>query len=695
VTPRKLSPSRCRIFGSKPYLIQLSQERPEDFARLLAVAGAGRVRDWSGAATYALLYTITGQKDYGERALQIARRTAERAILVGHEAFARELAKIAVAYDHAYDLLSDEDKALFHDYLNRTYEANIPYENPVFFNGYYGYKMYGLGLAAYATWPENPRAEEILDYVHGDLQKRAVPGLRLGGLGGGFPEGFYLNYFFADLLLFCETARLLEGIDYYALAPEFFHSHLACELFSAWTDVTEDGSRRLPVWGDGGRLNRNSRDNQRLAILMLANYCRATDPELAGYAQAWSLRTPRTCVEANAFEDFLWFDRKAPAGDLSRMKLAHLARGAGYLFARSSWDEGATWVFFKSGGRYTGHQHMDNNHFTIYGRKDELACDSGEYVSFHDAHAINWYMRTIAHNCILIHDPEEKFPKTRSYFDGANDGGQAYWWSVDEVGTRPGVVGPNGTAETAEAWLANRDIFDIARITAKESRPEFLYAVGDATRSYRPKKCQEAVRQFLYIRARPPIGGHPGYPDAIVIFDRVTSTQAEFRKTWLLHTMEEPRTPAGETKREDGLCDCAGDLIVAAAGQGKLFCRVLLPERHTITKVGGFRVKDYWYAGVNYAPEGDRQVEGAPHWRVEVSPVEASTHDVFLHVLYPVDADVEEPPTATVTRQCDAVVLETVGARVTFPAVGPVGGHICLGAIDTDFVTEVRLSPWE
>ena len=686
---RNITTQRPRIFGSGTYLLGLARERAEDYQRLLDVAATGDLRGWPSAATHALLYTITGERAHGERALGTARRTAERPILIGHQTFARELAKIAVAYDHAHDLLTEADKELFHDYVNRTYEANIPHENPVFFNGYYGYKMYGLGLAAYATWPENPKAGEILDYVNGDLRRRAVPGLRLGGLGGGFPEGFYINYFLPDFLLFCETARRVEGIDYYALAPEFFHSRLACELFSAYTDIVSDGSRRLPVWGDGGRLNLNSRDNQRLAILMLADYYRDKDPELSGYAQAWSLRTPRSCVQANAYQDFLWFDRKAPAADLSTMKLSHLARGAGYLFARSSWEEGATWVFFKCGGRYTGHQHLDNNHFMVYKSRGTLAGDSGEYVSFHDSHAINWYMRTIAHNTLLIHDPGESFAQTRSYRDGANDGGQAYYWSVDAVRGRPGVVGPNGTADTAEGWLANRDIFDIARITACESHPEFVYAVGDATRSYRPEKCREFTRQFLYLRAR------DGQPEAIVIFDRVESTRPEFKKTWLLHTMREPIAPAGERKVEEGLFECAGDLFISPNKFSKMFCRVLLPEEHSITKIGGLRVKDYWYGGTNYTPRSDRQKKHAPRWRVEVSPAVPAERDYFLHVLYPVGADVEEPPTATVTRKCDWIVLETVGAQVIFPAVGPVAGHIRLDTIDKDFTAEVEVGRWE
>ena len=147
---RPIPQERPRIFGGTDVIRRLATERAEDYQRLRDVAAPEDMTDWPGAATHALLYTITGERGHGDRALAIARAVAQKPILVGHQCFARELAKIAVAYDHAHDLLTDEDRELFHDYLNRTYEANIPHENPVFFNGYYGYKMYGLGLAAYA-----------------------------------------------------------------------------------------------------------------------------------------------------------------------------------------------------------------------------------------------------------------------------------------------------------------------------------------------------------------------------------------------------------------------------------------------------------------------------------------------------------------------------------------------------------------
>ena len=42
------------------------------------------------------------------------------------------------------------------------------------------------------------------------------------------------------------------------------------------------------------------------------------------------------------------------------------------------------------------------------------------------------------------------------------------------------------------------------------------------------------VRQFVFIQ-----------PDVVVVFDRVVSTKPEFRKTWLLHSVDEPQDGRG------------------------------------------------------------------------------------------------------------------------------------------------------
>ena len=63
--------------------------------------------------------------------------------------------------------------------------------------------------------------------------------------------------------------------------------------------------------------------------------------------------TPVSGSNVNAYKDLLWRDTTVPKGDLKNFKLSHLSRGPGYVYARSSWDEDATYFFFKCGGRFT------------------------------------------------------------------------------------------------------------------------------------------------------------------------------------------------------------------------------------------------------------------------------------------------------------------------------------------------------
>ena len=83
----------------------------------------------------------------------------------------------------------------------------------MFHNAWYGYKNWGIGLACYATFHENPRAVEILRTLEKDYLTRAAPALELAGAGGGWAEGYYIHYWLYEWLFFCEVARCCEGVD--------------------------------------------------------------------------------------------------------------------------------------------------------------------------------------------------------------------------------------------------------------------------------------------------------------------------------------------------------------------------------------------------------------------------------------------------------------------------------------------------
>lgn len=121
-------------------------------------------------------------------------------------------------------------------------------------------------------------------------------------------------------------------------------------------------------------------------------------------------------------------------------------------------------------------------------------------------------------------------------------------------------------------------------------------------------------------------------PAALIVFDKVVSADPQFKKFWLLHSIEEPiiesnRFTVKRTKNED---------------TGMLQNQVLLPEIQDarIEKIGG-KGKEFWVFGTNYANDAmprrpdDANERGA--WRIEISPATATAENYFLNVMQVAD----------------------------------------------------------
>ena len=73
---------------------------------------------------------------------------------------------------------------------------------------------------------------------------------------------------------------------------------------------------------------------------------------------------------------------------------------------RSDWTPEGTYCLFTSGAEITQHKHLDENNFVIY-KQGFLALDSGTRGRETDYNLRHYYAQTVAHNCILIHQPGE------------------------------------------------------------------------------------------------------------------------------------------------------------------------------------------------------------------------------------------------------------------------------------------------
>lgn len=327
-----------------------------------------------------------------------------------------------------------------------------------------------------------------------------------------------------------------------------------------------------------------------------------------------------------------------PPKDLGTLPMARYFENMGQIFFRSGGGDDDTYALFACGGLSGQHRHYDALHFTIY-KRGFLALDTGTREGNTD-NLQNYFAQTIAHNCILIKMPGEP---------------PSPYWNGTVYGQAGGQYKQVGS-----------------KVIAFETGPHFSYVAGDATETYRPEKCRQMVRQFVFLP-----------PDHFVVFDRAVSTKAEYPKTWLLHHANEPLV-LGKTWRSD-------------QDRGRIFCRTLLPEDAVLEKVGG-PGKEFFVDGVNYpitegpAPEikaSGFRIERLTYkevpelmgrWRMEVKPGAPREEDVFLHLIQVGDQTLAQMSEARVkTSSGRAEVTFTAGDRevtVAFTTTGEVGGHI-------------------
>ena len=553
------------------------------------------------------------------------------------------LADAALTYDLFFDSIDAATRKKMVDWFNAHLGTFTEDEN-AFHNSTLSKILCTLRVA-YATWGENPRAKEFRDLALTKLYEgKVLPVLLEFGDGGGFTEcGWYAKGSLWHLVQALELARRVEKYDGFAKAPRFFYQRLAYEMFQPYPGLWTYGAERYALEGDGAAMYGGHNEYPRHLRTVLAQHFRGSD-----LARAVANKRRKGSNPEARLQDFLWEEEPDPPLNLSQLALSHLAAGIGKVYARGDWTDDATWFRFECGDYWAGHQHFEVGNFEIF-RREPLATESGEYHDYSSNHAVNWLLRTVAHNCVLVHQPDETWPQLR---DGgrnkyANDGGQTKRWEW--------------TADTLQAWKQRRDTFERGDLVAYTNEPEFLYVAGDGTAAYAASKMRSWVRQIVFLR-----------PHTVVVFDRVAATRADFEKTWLLHMRNEP--------------EIKGDVVGFANGKGRLVARTLLPEKAKTSKVEG-----YAYRGQTFDPPKTNHGEFACKWRVEVSPPAPAEEDLFLHVLS--TEDDPKPAEWKLLRKSGAVGARVGDAEVLFE--GKVGGALSIGTRKTKLKTEVRRGGYE
>ncbi|MBI4604071.1 MAG: heparinase II/III family protein [Planctomycetes bacterium] len=512
---------------------------------------------------------------------------------------------LAYVFDWLHDDLSEAERSAILKALVRNCLAlagsNRDHE---FVTGQTHGNQKSLILGALAAYGHHPAAAKLADDAFADYRSGFLATWRrFAGSDGGSSKGWwYTTYVLPFELEFFAAWRSATGQDL------FQEERSWCEGVLDWFLYGLRGDGTFIREGDVRIFNGLNHQNRHHGLLLAKEYGSSRGQWLA---ERVAEVTPPWGPQA--VFDLLWRDPgvepEPPSGPTSR-----LFRQVGVAIMRESWDRDAAIAHFRSAEAYTlGHTHRDNCSFTLF-YMGGLAIDSGIYDDFDSKHRDNYYTRTVAHNGILVFDPDEVF----SLYGTAhvNDGGQR--WLV------AGEDAPRHWPARAEDTVRRADGYRLGGVTRWEDAEDHTYVVGNGGPSYSRKKLKKLFRHFLWLKS---VSGwdHP----VAVVFDDVVATRPAFRKTYLLHTVNKP--------------EVEGRWLTAKNGGGRLYQATLAPRDAELRLVGG-PGKEYWVNGRNFPTvRPPQEMEEAGSWRLEVSPRGARSEDRFLHVLYPGDADAPRP----------------------------------------------------
>ncbi len=576
----------------------------------------------------ALQYLVTHNKELARATIEAALPLLQECELQNRQDACRQTGRMmvtgAMVYDWCYGLLTPEEKQAFIKELVRlakTQECGYP---PIRQGSVTGHSseamimrdMLSAGIAIYDEFPEMYcLAAERFFHEHLPVRNWFYPGHAYHQGDSYGPHRYSWDTY--PLWIF---DRLGAGNVY---SPE---QHFVPYL---WIYTTRPDGQRLRA-GDTFACNapRGRPWSQYIGTLLTASYY--DDGILLDQYQ----RQGGSGGNETIFE-VLWRDTSLQSKSITTLPLSWYSGSPfGWTVARTGWDQNAVIAEMKVNEyNFVNHQHLDAGAFQIY-YKGALATDSGIYQGgsaggYGSSHCLNYSWRTIAHNSLLVCDPDEKFGR-RGY---GNDGGQRL---------------PHGRSEARnlDVLLAEENGYRTGKVLAHSFgpdplMPDFTFLQGDLTDAY-SKKVQSVTRGFVFLNLRNPL-----VPAAVIVLDRVVSTNPAFRKYWLLHTLEEPRldsTSAVVDRTEHG-------------NSGRLILDTLLPTAANVdlAKVGG-PGKEFWVFGRNWANDVDpRRIERtsieAGAWRIEVSPKSAVAEDLFLNVMQVTDS---RSPSRWPVRRLDA-----------------------------------------
>jgi len=586
----------------------------------------GFIKDRMRGLQAALLYAIGETKTLGlSRSRYEYGRIAAEALTQAIRDGKGSPDDLALLYDWAYGVLSDDEKKAFVNYCKLSLGREIRIHD----GKHHGYRCSpsprGLiaALSFYGDGIDDSYARGLLVQGIRDTLLDNLAMEHVAGKDGGFADGSaYISqlggtfYSFLALGIATDTDFFFE---HEALARLPNHLLYAMLPFSIKRMGWKDVARYFATFHDNFTFTTKEygSDVEILAnsfAITAAEYRRHGDEKKAQLytwflnqafggipyqaenvisfvLMDWSIQ-PKSPGELGLplFEALGWDEEK---GKIDRDRFGKKA-GIGWVSIRSKWDDpDATFAIFKTEPfYYHGHMHHDSLAFMIAKGEELALARAGNYMCWYEGGNLrsrdpgwpqmsNFFWRTISTNNLLVYNPAENFG------EWANDGGQRLVDGWDEKWGRT----YNGTADGNY-----RDIGGLIRF---ERTKDYVYAAADGTRAYNSTlvtsgnnpKVNLVQREFVYL------GSPQDSKDCFVIFDRVDSVRPEFKKFWLLHLRAKPefdgsyKVVVGNDTGGIHLSEYTSSIHVKQE-RAELSCKILLPkgDNRIVRRLGGWTI---------------------------------------------------------------------------------------------------------
>ena len=598
--------------------------------------------DFSGlplglAESKAFYYALFGDKARGMEAVSIMRGFCEAADPArwDYNKNGETVYVLAAVYDWCHSLLDDATRQFFHDAIlrhARYMEIGYPpvRQGAVAGHGPEAQLLRDLMAAGIALFDEYPN---LYQNTAGRFFREFIQPRRFVYSMHCFHQGNEYAAYRLKWEMLCTW--LFDRLDYPRIFGDDQHETLRHYLY-----VHRPDGVMLACGNCNNRHNRPGRFDPQLArtLFLGANYW--GDGQLKAAALRMLEDDPVAPLQTNqtltAVEFLLFNDPALEPAPLCTLPWAHMQPAPkGGLLIRTGWHDGI-------GSRdvlcelkineywFGGHQHLDAGAFQIYYR-GLLATDDGYYQSWMEGHGdrenngytgygslhhYNYLRRTVAHNCMLVYDPNEQF-RDDAFKVRVNDGGQR----IPARGNEP---------PTLEKLLDPQNGYRTGAVIGCGVGQTHAWLSGDLTAAY-SEKVTAYRRSFCFLRLQ-------SVPAVLLVFDRVVSKDAAFRKTWLCHGLFEPELTANRAVFRDTR-SIPGNGPYCGRYGGQLTVHTLLPAAAELSCVKG-AVAD----GVDhFAKVGDGQRREGEGFRLEVSPSSAGEETLFLHALCIGDANAQTP----------------------------------------------------